>query len=32
MDMLDERGLLDDTLICFTSDNGGIPQEMAFRS
>lgn len=27
MDLLEERGLLDDTLICFTSDNGGIPEE-----
>ena len=27
MEMLEKRGLLADTLICFTSDNGGIPSE-----
>ncbi len=27
MEMLERRGLLADTLICFTSDNGGIPAE-----
>ncbi len=27
MAMLEQRGLLKDTLICFTSDNGGIPAE-----
>jgi arylsulfatase A-like enzyme len=27
MEMLEARGLMDDTLICFTSDNGGIPTE-----
>ncbi len=27
MAMLEQRGLLADTLICFTSDNGGIPAE-----
>lgn len=27
MAMLEQRRLLDDTLICFTSDNGGIPTE-----
>jgi len=26
-EMLAKRGVLDDTLICFTSDNGGIPAE-----
>jgi acetyl esterase/lipase len=26
-EILERRGLLDDTLICFTSDNGGIPAE-----
>jgi arylsulfatase A len=27
MEMLEQRGVLADTLICFTSDNGGIPAE-----
>jgi arylsulfatase A-like enzyme len=27
MEMLEQRGVLADTLICFTSDNGGIPSE-----
>ena len=27
MEMLERRGVLADTLICFTSDNGGIPSE-----
>lgn len=27
IEMLEKRGLLADTLICFTSDNGGIPSE-----
>ena len=27
MAMLEKRGVLKDTLICFTSDNGGIPAE-----
>jgi arylsulfatase A-like enzyme len=27
MEVLEKRGLLADTLICFTSDNGGIPSE-----
>jgi arylsulfatase A-like enzyme len=27
MEMLEQRGALDDTLICFTSDNGGIPSD-----
>ena len=27
MEMLEKRGMLADTLICFTSDNGGIPAE-----
>ena len=27
MEVLEKRGLLEDTLICFTSDNGGIPAE-----
>lgn len=30
MSMLEKRGLLGDTLICFTSDNGGLPYERSF--
>ncbi len=30
MAMLEKRGLLQDTLICFTSDNGGLPYERSF--
>jgi len=30
MAMLEKRGLLADTLICFTSDNGGLPHERSF--
>lgn len=30
MAMLEKRGLLEETLICFTSDNGGLPYERSF--